>query len=142
MSDKRFKSTIDEETMSIMPYLVSDNEEEAFYNLQGCVDLLNEQQATNSALRTENNHLIDVIKEYAKKYEEQQDTIKHLETYSADLEADVKRLMKENKELGKNFDDLVEWASEIAKRNVLLDEKIGKLQRENEQLKNKLNKDL
>ena len=43
MVDKRFKSVIDEDTMSIMPYLVSDNEEEAFYNLQGCVDLLNEQ---------------------------------------------------------------------------------------------------
>ena len=45
MTDKRFKSTLDEDTMSIMPYLVSDKEEEAFYNLQGCVDLLNEQQA-------------------------------------------------------------------------------------------------
>lgn len=42
------------------------------------VDWLNEQQATNSALRTENNHLIDVIKEYAKKYEEQQATIQSL----------------------------------------------------------------
>ena len=49
MSEKRFKSTIDEETMSIMPYLVSDNEEECFYNLEGCVDLLNEQQATIEA---------------------------------------------------------------------------------------------
>lgn len=41
MNKKRFKSVIDEDTMSIMPYLVSDNEEECFYNLQGCVDLLN-----------------------------------------------------------------------------------------------------
>lgn len=41
MTEKRFKSVIDEDTMSIMPYLVSDNEEEVFYNLQGCVDLLN-----------------------------------------------------------------------------------------------------
>lgn len=31
-------------------------------------------------------------------------------------------------ELEKNFDDLVKWASEIAKRNVILDEKIGKIQ--------------
>lgn len=38
-------------------------------------------------------------------------------------------------ELEKNFDDLVQWASEIAKRNVILDEKIGKLQRENKKLK-------
>lgn len=41
MGEKRFKSVIDEDTMSVMPYLVSDNEEEAFYNLDGCVDLLN-----------------------------------------------------------------------------------------------------
>jgi hypothetical protein len=51
MSEKRFKSTLDEDTMSIMPYLVSDNEEEAFYNLQGCVDLLNEQQAEIERLK-------------------------------------------------------------------------------------------
>ena len=38
-------------------------------------------------------------------------------------------------ELEKNFDDIVKWASEIAKRNVILDEKIGKLQRENKKLK-------
>lgn len=46
MTEERFKSVIDEDTMSVMPYLVSDNEEECFYKLQGCVDLLNEQQAT------------------------------------------------------------------------------------------------
>lgn len=50
MSEKRFKSTLDEDTMSIMPYLVSDKEEECFYNLQGCVDLLNEQQDTINLL--------------------------------------------------------------------------------------------
>lgn len=44
------------------------------------------------------------------------------------LENENKKLQEENKELGKNFDDLVNWASEIAKRNVVLDEKIGKLQ--------------
>lgn len=38
-------------------------------------------------------------------------------------------------ELEKNFDDLVKWASEIAKRNVVLDEQIGELQRENKQLR-------
>ena len=38
-------------------------------------------------------------------------------------------------ELEKNFDDFVKWASEIAKRNVVLDEKIGELQRENKKLK-------
>ena len=41
-------------------------------------------------------------------------------------------------ELEKNFDDIVKWASEIAKRNVVLDEQIGQLQRENEQLQQKL----
>ena len=34
------------------------------------------------------------------------------------------------KELKKNFNDLVQWASQIAKRNVQLDEQIGKLQKE------------
>lgn len=33
-------------------------------------------------------------------------------------------------ELEKNFDDLVEWASEITNRNVVLDEQIGRLQQE------------
>lgn len=50
-------------------------------------------------------------------------------------QATIEQLQEENKELVKNFTDLVEWASEIAKRNVLLDEKIGKLQRENKKLK-------
>ena len=34
------------------------------------------------------------------------------------------------KELEKNFDDLVDWTSEIAKRNVVLDEEIGELRRD------------
>ena len=34
-------------------------------------------------------------------------------------------------ELEKNFDDIVKWATTIAIRNVELDEKIGRLQREN-----------
>ncbi|MBP5423006.1 MAG: hypothetical protein J6Y78_11250 [Paludibacteraceae bacterium] len=41
-------------------------------------------------------------------------------------------------QLEKNFDDLVKWASEIAKRNVILDEQIGQLQRENEQLEQEI----
>lgn len=45
-------------------------------------------------------------------------------------------------ELEKNFEDLVNWSTEISKRNVLLDEKIGRLQQENKELKNKLNKHL
>ena len=61
------------------------------------------------------------LKEIAKRLNDQQDTITELE---------------------KNFEDLVNWASEISKRNVLLDEKIGKLQQENRELKNRLNEDL
>ena len=38
-------------------------------------------------------------------------------------------------EYKENWDNLVEKASEISKRNVVLDEEIGQLQRENEQLK-------
>ena len=64
MSEKRFKSTLDEDTMSIMPYLVSDNEEESFYNLQDCVDLLNKQQATITELERK-------LKKYARIGEEQ-----------------------------------------------------------------------
>ena len=63
MSEKRFKSTIDEDTMSIMPYLVSDKEEECFYNLEGCVDLLNEQQATIGELKEENSNLNSILNE-------------------------------------------------------------------------------
>lgn len=67
MSEKRFKSTIDEDTMSIMPYIVSDNEKECFYNLQDCVDLLNKQQAIISDLKEENKQLLcklQQMKEY------------------------------------------------------------------------------
>ena len=41
-------------------------------------------------------------------------------------------------EYKENWDNLVEKASEIAKRNVVLDERIGQLQRENEQLRQEL----
>lgn len=45
---------------------------------------------------------------------------------------DVVRLLNDQQatilQLEKNFDDLVKWASEIAKRNVVLDEKIGEQQ--------------
>lgn len=65
------------------------------------------------------NEIIILLSKQAKKIDEQQATITELE---------------------KNFEDLVNWSSEISKRNVLLDEKIGRLQQENEELKNKLNK--
>ena len=57
MSEKRFKSVLDEETMSVMPYLVSDKEKEAFYKLEGCVDLLNRLSEENNRLKVENELL-------------------------------------------------------------------------------------
>ena len=66
----------------------------------------------------------------------------HLPIFDNDVEmadGDVCILLNEQQdkitELEKNFDDLVNWASEISKRNVVLDEKIGKLERENKKLK-------
>lgn len=67
MNEKRFESIIDEETMSIMPYLVYDNEEECFYNLQGWVDLLNEQQATITELKKENERLKKRVYDFEKR---------------------------------------------------------------------------
>ena len=79
MTEKRFKSTIDEETMSIMPYLVSDNEEECFYNLQGCVDLLNKLVKDNEELGISIKLFEDDITTKDKKIDEQQSTIERLE---------------------------------------------------------------
>ena len=66
----------------------------------------------------------------------------HLPIFDNDVEmadGDVCILLNEQQdkiiELEKNFDDLVKWASEISKRNVILDEQIGKLERENKKLK-------
>lgn len=66
----------------------------------------------------------------------------HLPIFDNDVEmadGDVCILLNEQQdkitELEKNFEDLVEWSTEISKRNVILDEQIGELQRENEQLK-------
>lgn len=60
------------------------------------------------------------------------------------VERPLKDILKENieqqdtiKELEKNFDDLAEWASEIAKRNVVVDEEIGELRRDNAKLRRK-----
>lgn len=121
MSEKRFKSTIDEDTMSIMPFLVSDNEEECFYNLKGCVDLLNKMSDEIEEVEISIKLFEDDVQNKDKKILEQQSKITELE---------------------KNFEDLVNWSTEISKRNVLLDEKIGRLQQENKELKNKLNKHL
>ena len=65
------------------------------------------------------------------------------ETYSYEDLDEIVDVLNEQQatinEYKENWDNLVEKASEIAKRNVVLDERIGQVQRENEQLKNRLN---
>ena len=112
MSEKRFKSTIDEETMSIMPYLVSDNEEECFYNLEGCVDLLNEQQATISKqldqiielqdkyriLEFNHKRLEERNKKQYEKIGEQQATIRKLQDLCGQSDGENAKLRIKNNE--------------------------------------------
>ena len=91
MMSKRFKSVIDEDTMSIMPYLVSDMEEEAFYNLEGCVDLLNEQQELIEEL-----HISDHMGwERAEKFEKE---LKQKKIYIKRLEYKVQKFKEMNSE--------------------------------------------
>lgn len=73
---KRFKSTLDEDTMSIMPYLVSDNEEECFYNLEDCVDLLNEQQSIIDEQKIAIDEMITDYKNLEKENEQLKGLIK------------------------------------------------------------------
>ena len=74
-------------------------DEDKRMSIDEVVGVLNEQQATNSALRTENNHLIDVIKEYAKKYEEQQATIEQLQDLCGESDSENAKLRIENEQL-------------------------------------------
>ena len=67
------------------------------------------------------NGKIMTVDEVVGKLNEQQATINHL-----------KQELEEYKE---NWDDMVELATKTSLRNVELDEQIGRLQRENEQLK-------
>ena len=78
MSEKRFKSVIDEDTMSVMPYLVSDKEEECFYNLQGCVDLLNTMSDEIEEVEISIKLFEDDVQVKDKKIDEQQATITEL----------------------------------------------------------------
>lgn len=71
---------------------------------------------------------VDGVDELVDLLNEQISIIRRDEMSIKTMMSNMEKLEKENKELVKNFDDLVEWASEIAKRNVLLDEKIGKIQ--------------
>ena len=126
MSEKRFKlhhinDLTDQEYMRLKK--ITDNGE--LITLGEVVDLLNEQSERIKSLEME----LDLIantklfsrRELERKVDEQQATIDHL-----------KRELEEYKE---NWDDMVELATKTSRRNVELDEQIGRLQRENEQLK-------
>lgn len=102
------------------------------------VDLLNEQQELIEELQVSDEmgwkRAEHFEKEYPKELHNKKMHIKRLEykvqkfkEMNSEQQATIERLEKENKELGKNFDDLVKWASEISKRNVVLDERIGKI---------------
>ena len=70
MSEKRFKSTLDEDTMSIMPYLVSDNGKKMTY--EQVVDLLNELNEENQRLKNDCSILVQSNQEYRKENEQLQ----------------------------------------------------------------------
>ena len=127
MSEKRFRVRFEQEDGK--GEIV--NEKGVELTAREVVDLLNEQQSTNSALRTENNHLIDVIKEYAKKYEEQQATIRKLQDLCGKSDGENMKLRIENKRLEKEVNLL-------RPTNIEQYEQIQKLQEENEQLQAQL----
>ena len=102
VSEKRF-------TYGSDVYWVKDNYKNVELLPIDVLILLNEQDKELDKYRTENAELHITILEIEKKVDEQQATITELE---------------------KNFDDLTKWASEISKRNIVLDEKIGRLQQE------------
>ena len=106
MSEKRFKSVIDEDTMSIMPYLVSDKEEECFYNLQGCVDLLNEQQDIIGEQKIAIDELITDYKNLEKENEKLKQEIKQYWKYRDKWKQEAKELKKENGQLRRLFEEM------------------------------------
>ena len=126
MSDKRFILCQDDLGNYEIRY-----DGKVFHFLWEVAPILNEQQATNSALMTENNHLIDVIKEYAKKYEEQQATIRRLQDLCGESDGENAKLRIENKMLEKEVNLL-------KPTNIEQYEQIQKLQKENEQLQAQL----
>lgn len=99
MNEKRFKSTLDENTMSIMPYLVSDNEE-CFYNLQDCVDLLNEQQTTIEVKDKEiaelDQQCANFLGDKIKALEEFEECTNKLKQKIFDYKFEIKKLKMEN----------------------------------------------
>ena len=133
MSEKRFY----ELASSIDYYQIWDKQEDKGYTIEDAVDKLNEQQDTITKLEqiceTKMQEIEDIkygLKEIAYKYRKEVQ-------FKADTDPNqaVKEVLGEQQakidELEKNFDDIVKWATTIAIRNVELDEKIGRLQREN-----------
>ena len=106
--------------------ILEDGEEMTAWD---CCDLLNEQQSDLV-------YLARFIGEF--KVEEFKLKLRDIRI----LEDKVDEQQSTINEIEKNFEDLVDWSTEIAKRNVLLDEKIGRLQQEIQVMKNKLNNDL
>ena len=111
MSDKRFESVLDEETMSVMPYLVSDKEKEAFFNLEGCVDLLNSLSDENEKLKKERDYWKAKYEagtetfesNLAEENEQLQSTITHLEEEIGARENDYMNLKKQFHKIPKNI---------------------------------------
>lgn len=103
MSEKRFKSTIDEDTMSIMPYLVSDKEEECFYNLEGCVDLLNEQQELIEELKVSDEMGWKRAERFEKKCPKE---LYNKKMYIKRLEYKVQKFKEENEQLRRLFEEM------------------------------------
>ena len=87
MSEQQFVLKFDTQENE---YFIRDNSEEeeelGSYTLKWGVKKLNEQQATIYDLQIKNNHLIDVVKEYADKYSEQQSIIEQQEVRLRQLE--------------------------------------------------------
>ena len=119
-------TVLNEQSDTIQGLLLDRNRQEekldiARRNLSKQLEKIDEQQATNSALRTENNHLIDVIKEYAKKYEEQQATIRKLQDLCGESDGENAKLRIENKKLKAKLKEKEEderlYADEIVKLN-------------------------
>ena len=105
MSEKRFKSVIDEDTMSVMPYLVSDKEEECFYNLQGCVDLLNEQQEFIEELQVSDEMGWKRAEHFEKKCPKE---LHNKKMYIKRLEYKVQKFKEENEQLRKELKEIKE----------------------------------
>ena len=124
-TDGRYTLMFDEHT-----FFVFDNEKEERMTALEVTKKLNEQQELIEEL-----HISDHMGwGRAEKFEKE---LKQKKIYIKRLEYKVQKFKEMNNEqqdkiteLEKNFEDLVDWSTKISKRNVLLDETIGRLQQE------------